>query len=58
MKPRPNAAPSRPKLAARLSGGVTSAMYALAVGMLAVVIPESTRPTNSQLRLGARAMRT
>src|SRR5487761_1983692 len=34
-KPMPKAAPINPKLAARSSGGVTSAMYALAVLKLA-----------------------
>ena len=57
-KPRPNAAPTIPKLAARRSAGVMSAMYANAVGMLDDVIPEITRPTKSQPSDGARAMNT
>ncbi len=56
-KPAPNAAPSKPNFAARSSGGVTSAMYAPAVLMLAAVMPEMTRPTNSQRMLGASAIR-
>ncbi len=36
-----------PKAAARFSGGLTSAMYALAAVMLAVAMPESTRPAKS-----------
>src|SRR5262249_43548027 len=51
-KPSPHAAPIIPKLAARFSGGVTSATYAPAVGKLAAVIPEITRPTNSHHNVG------
>ena len=58
MKPTPNAAPMRPNDFARPSGGVTSAMYANAAGMLAAVTPEITRPTNSHPSDGASAMST
>jgi len=34
------------------------AMYALAAVILAVAMPESTRPANSHARLGASAMMT
>ena len=56
VKPRPKAALKIPKLPARFSGGVTSAMYALAVEKLAEVIPEMMRPTKSQLTPGASAI--
>ena len=56
-KPIPNAAPSMPNPAARRSGGVTSAMYAPAVAVLAAVMPESTRPTNSHDNVGASAIK-
>ena len=56
MKPTPKAAPSMPNLAARWSGGVTSAMYADAAEKLEDVIPEITRPTNSQPTDGATAI--
>ena len=55
-KPKPNALPIMPKAAARFSGGVTSAMYALAVDIFAVAMPESTRPAKSHQRFGASAM--
>src|SRR5580704_2767758 len=56
INPNPNAAPNIPNFAARFSGGVTSAIYAFAVGKLAAVIPEITRPTNNQLNVGATAI--
>lgn len=56
MNPSPNAAPTRPKLCARFSGGVMSAMYAVAAEKLAPVIPARMRPTNSQPRFGASAV--
>ncbi len=56
MKPRPNAAPSIPNRAARFSGGVTSAMYAVAAEKLADVMPETTRPTKSHAIEGAIAI--
>src|SRR3954468_11554746 len=40
-KPSPKATPTPPYAVARLSGGVTSAMYAYDVEMLAAVIPET-----------------
>jgi hypothetical protein len=43
-------------LAARSSGGVTSATYAIAVGKLDEVMPDATRPTNSQPSVGATAI--
>ena len=57
-KPSPKAAPIMPNPAARFSGGVTSAMYAPAVLMLAAVIPEITRPANSHPTVGASAITT
>ncbi len=56
MNPSPNAMPNRPNRPARSSGSVTSAMYANEVEKLDAVIPESTRPTNSQPTVGASAM--
>jgi len=58
VKPTPKAAPSRPNRAARWSGGVTSATYALAAEKREEVMPEITRPTNSQASDGATAMST
>src|SRR6184192_4178502 len=48
VNPMPNATPIRPNAPARFSFGVTSAMYAIAVGILEVVIPEIIRPRKSQ----------
>jgi hypothetical protein len=56
MNPTPKATPRRPNFAARSSGGVTSAMYAVAVGKLDEVMPETTRPTNSHHNDGATAI--
>ena len=56
MKPKPHAAPTKPKAPARFSGGVTSAMYAVAVVNPAAVIPERTRPMKSQVSEGAKAI--
>jgi hypothetical protein len=47
-----------PKALARPSGGVTSAMYANAVLMVAAVMPEMMRPMNSSVSDGASAMKT
>ena len=58
MKPTPKATPRSPNLAARSSGGVTSAMYAVAVAKLEAVMPETTRPTNSHHSDGAAAIST
>src|SRR5262249_11374824 len=57
-QPTPQAAPNSPKLAARISGGVTAAMYAYAVGMLEAVIPETIRPAKSHCHVGASAITT
>ena len=46
-----------PNPAARRSGDVTSAMYALAVEKLDAVTPDRTRPANSQASDGASAIR-
>ena len=54
-KPNPDAAPTNPNKPARFTGGVTSAMYAVAVADPAAVIPESTRPTNRQRSVGLNA---
>ena len=53
MKPRPKAAPTKPKFWARVWGVETSAMYALAVVMLAPMMPAMMRPRNNQPMLGA-----
>ena len=55
-KPSPKAALTMPKASARFFGSVTSAIYAIAVGMLAEVIPDTTRPTNSHPSVGASAI--
>jgi hypothetical protein len=47
MNPIPNAAPNIPNALARFSAGVTSVIYAIAVGTLEAVNPDTTRPTNS-----------
>jgi hypothetical protein len=47
MKPKPNAAPIKPKFLALFSGVLISAIYALAVVMLAPVIPAIILPCNS-----------
>ena len=54
--PTPNPAPMRPKFWARRSGGLTSAMKALAVEYVAPAIPASTRPANSSHSVGAKPM--
>ena len=56
IKPSPNATPIMPKAPARFSFGVTSAMYAIAVGMLEAVIPEMIRPRKSHPIVGESAM--
>jgi len=56
MKPTPNAAPIIPNTALRFSGGVTSAITALAGPKVAPAMPAMTRPTNSHNRLGAQAI--
>ena len=53
-----NAAPIIPNPDARLSGGMTSAMYAPAVEKLAAVMPDTTRPTKSSPSEGASAIST
>lgn len=53
MKPRPKAAPTRPKFWARVSLVEMSAMYALAAVMVAPVKPETTRAANSHHNVGA-----
>jgi hypothetical protein len=58
MKPRPKATPTMPKLAARLSGGLTSAMYAPAGVNVAPPMPAMTRPTTSHHTLVAKLSRT
>ena len=58
MKPKPNAAPIMPNFAARLSGGVTSVMYAPAVALVAAETPDSSRPMNSHHSDGASAITT
>jgi hypothetical protein len=57
-KPIPNAIPIIPNALARFSFGVTSAIYAIAVGILEVVMPEMMRPRKSQPMVGASAMTT
>ena len=54
--PKPKAAPIMPKPAARFSGGVTSATYALAAEKLAPVNPLITRVMNRNPTLGASAI--
>jgi len=51
MKPRPKAAPIRPKLFARCSGGVVSEIAACATAMLPPVKPSSAREKKSSGRL-------
>src|SRR5450755_982031 len=54
MKPRPKAAPMRPKLFARFSAVETSDAYALATEKLAPDAPPTTRATNINASDGAR----
>ena len=54
--PTPKQIEISPNRAARFSGGVMSAIYAVADEKLAAVMPAMTRPTNSQARLGAAAI--
>src|ERR1022692_2904665 len=54
IKPRPKAAPTRPKLFARCSGVETSDAYALATEKLAPAAPPTTRATNIHANDGAR----
>src|SRR5258708_37869721 len=54
--PMPNAAPIRPKLAARFSGGVTSEIYAPAVLKPRAVMPGITLPTITPPRFLATPM--
>jgi hypothetical protein len=56
MNPIPNAAPSIPNALARFSAGVTSVIYAIAVGTLEAVNPDTTRPTNNHPSAGANAI--
>ena len=53
IKPKPKAAPIKPKFCARFSGVLISAMYAEAVVKLAPVIPAIMRPTNNHQIVGA-----
>ena len=54
----PNATPTHAERTGRVSGGVTSATYAMAVLTLAAVMPEMIRPTKSHARFGASAIST
>ena len=53
MNPRPKATPIRPKLAARFSGGLTSAMYAPTGVKVAPNAPATIRPSTSHQMSGA-----
>jgi len=58
MKPTPNAAPIKPKLCARFSGGVTSARYAPAALNVAPNAPAIIRPSANSHSVGANASNT
>ena len=55
INPTPKAAPIIPKFFARSLSVETSAIYALAVVILAPVTPEKILPTKSQKMVGAIA---
>ena len=57
INPNPKAALISPNCFARRSGGVTSVIYANAVEIFDVVIPEISRPINSQPTVGASAIK-
>jgi hypothetical protein len=50
----PNAAPISPKLWARFSGGVTSAIYAIDGEYTAPATPAIARPMKSNAKVGAK----
>lgn len=54
IKPRPNAAPTKPKFCALFSGKLTSDIKAFAVVKLAPHIPAIILPIKSQVMLGAK----
>src|SRR2546427_9756705 len=56
MNPTPQIEPIIPYAPARFSPGVVSATYAKLTVKLALVMPLTTRPMKSHVRLGARAM--